>query len=60
MSTINVVSVIGSAVPAKLREQGLLVCWYLVRNGEPLSGPMPSRLMAQTMADQLESAVLTA
>lgn len=34
MATIQIMSVIGSAVPSTLRKQGLLACWYLVRNGE--------------------------
>lgn len=60
MPTIQIVSVVGSAVPATLRAQGLLACWYLVRNGEPVSGPVTSRHMAQAMADRLEADVLTA
>jgi hypothetical protein len=35
-------SVIGSAVPAPLRKSGLLACWYLVRDGEAISGPLTS------------------
>ncbi|AIZ32553.1 hypothetical protein ACE1YR_10245 [Pseudomonas sp. K1(2024)] len=60
MPTIQIVSVVGSAVPATLRAQGLLACWYLVRNGEPVGGPVTSRHMAQAMADRLEADVLTA
>ena len=37
MATIQIMSVVGSAVPASLREQGLLACWYLVRNGEAMN-----------------------
>ncbi|MFC6339958.1 hypothetical protein [Pseudomonas karstica] len=47
MPTVQIMSVIGSAVPAPLREQGLLACWYLVRNGEPISGPLTSLPDAQ-------------
>ncbi|MGY2374071.1 hypothetical protein ACW9IB_06165 [Pseudomonas sp. SDO524_S393] len=42
MPTIQIMSVIGSAVPAPLRELGLLACWYLVRDGEAISGPLTS------------------
>lgn len=53
MTGINIMSVIGSAVPAQLREQGLLACWYLVRNGEPVSGPLPSLSAAEALAATL-------
>ena len=53
MATIQIMSVVGSAVPASLREQGLLACWYLVRNGEAVSGPMPTRASAQALVEQL-------
>ncbi|MGY2256528.1 hypothetical protein [Pseudomonas reactans] len=42
MPTIQIMSVIGSAVPAPLRKLGLLACWYLVRDGEAISGPFKS------------------
>ena len=42
MPTVQIMSVIGSAVPAPLRELGLLACWYLVRDGEAISGPLTS------------------
>ncbi|WP_194788822.1 hypothetical protein [Pseudomonas sp. UFMG81] len=53
MAPIQIMSVVGSAVPASLREQGLLACWYLMRNGEAISGPLATRSSAQAMADQL-------
>ena len=34
MSQVQIMSVIGSAVPAPLRALGLLACWYLVQDGE--------------------------
>jgi hypothetical protein len=43
-----------------LREQGLLACWYLMRNGEPVSGPLASKACAVAMADQLQSGSLMA
>ncbi|WP_339499359.1 hypothetical protein [Pseudomonas canadensis] len=46
MPTIQIMSVIGSAVPAPLRKLGLLACWYLVRDGEAISGPFKSSLEA--------------
>jgi hypothetical protein len=40
-------SVIGSAVPAALRASGVLACWYLVREGEPITGPLTSLKAAE-------------
>lgn len=60
MATIQIMSVVGSAVPASLREQGLLACWYLVRNGEAVSGPMPSLASAQALIEQLQPGTLVA
>ncbi|MCP3749044.1 hypothetical protein [Pseudomonas sp. SBB6] len=60
MAPINIMSVIGSAVPASLRELGLLACWYLVRNGEQISGPLPSLPATQALADRLEGPGLQA
>jgi len=42
MPTLKIMSVIGSAVPEKLRDLGLLACWYVVKDGEPVAGPLPS------------------
>lgn len=53
MAPIQIMSVIGSAVPNSLREQGLLACWYLMRNGEAISGPLPTRRSAETLAQTL-------
>ncbi|MGH8383506.1 hypothetical protein [Pseudomonas sp.] len=58
MAPISIMSVIGSAVPASLRELGLLACWYLVRDGEPVSGPLTSLTAAQVLASHLESSGL--
>ena len=55
MATIQIMSVIGSAVPASLREQGLLACWYLTRNGETVSGPLTSWATAQALAERLQA-----
>ena len=54
MATIQIMSVIGSAVPSTLREKGLLACWYLMRNGEAVSGPLSTRASAQALAEQLQ------
>lgn len=43
MNNVQIMSVVGSAVPAPLRERGLLACWYLIQDGEPVSGPFASR-----------------
>jgi len=48
-------SVIGSAVPAPLRELGLLACWYLVRDGEAISGPLTSLSAAEQQLRQASS-----
>lgn len=53
MAAITIMSVIGSAVPAQLREQGLLACWYLVCNGEAVSGPLASLSAAQALVATL-------
>ncbi len=42
MTKVNIMSVVGSAVPATLRAKGLLACWYLIQDGEPVSGPLAS------------------
>lgn len=47
MSTDRIMCVIGSAVPEHLRDLGLLACWYVVRDGEPVSPPLLSRAAAQ-------------
>ncbi|CAK15975.1 hypothetical protein P5705_10640 [Pseudomonas entomophila] len=53
MAPIQIMSVVGSAVPNNLRQQGLLACWYLMRNGEAISGPLTTRSSAQALADRL-------
>ena len=55
MATIQIMSVVGSAVPVSLREQGLLACWYLMYNGEPVSGPLSSLPAAQALSQQIET-----
>ena len=50
MATINILSVVGSAVPPALRDVGLLVCWYLVRDGEKIGGPITSLPDAEARA----------
>lgn len=52
MPTVHIMSVIGSAVPAPLRELGLLACWYLVRDGEAISGPLTSLSAAEIQLQQ--------
>ncbi|WDY56183.1 hypothetical protein [Pseudomonas sp. PSKL.D1] len=60
MATIQIMSVVGSAVPTTLREKGLLACWYLVLNGEAVSGPMASRASAQALAERMQADCLVA
>jgi len=50
---VELISVVGSAVPAPLRELGLLACWYLVRDGEPISGPLTSLPAAQALSQMM-------
>lgn len=60
MSQVQIMSVIGSAVPAPLRELGLLACWYLVQNGEAISGPLTSLNAAKILSERLGTARLSA
>jgi len=53
MNNVQIMSVIGSAVPAQLRARGLLACWYLMQNGEPVSGPLSSLPAAQALSEKL-------
>jgi hypothetical protein len=47
MNAVNIMSVVGSAVPANLRQTGILACWYVVRDGQPIAGPLTSLLQAE-------------
>ena len=58
MTKVQIMSVVGSAVPANLRERGLLACWYLMQNGEPVSGPVASLPAAQALSEKLDGAQL--
>lgn len=58
MNTLKIMSVVGSAVPQTLRAQGLLACWYLVHNGEPVRGPFASLTAAQALSDRFDGAQL--
>jgi hypothetical protein len=60
MSQVQIMSVIGSAVPAPLRELGLLACWYLVQDGEPISGPLTSLPAAQALSQKVRLGQLSA
>lgn len=42
MAHINIMSLIGSAVPASLRGSGVLACWYVMVDGVARSGPFVS------------------
>lgn len=54
MNKVQIMSVIGSAVPAQLRARGLLACWYLMHNGEPVCGPFLSLPDAQASSEKLD------
>jgi hypothetical protein len=58
MNRLKIMSVVGSAVPQALRAQGLLACWYLVHEGEPVSGPLTSLDAAQALSERLDGASL--
>lgn len=60
MATTQIMSVVGSAVPSALREAGLLACWYLVRNGERVAGPLTSLSAAQHLMRRCEADTLSA
>lgn len=55
MNTVAIMSVVGSAVPQNLRHQGLLACWYIVRDGQPISGPLTTLGQAQAVQETLNS-----
>jgi hypothetical protein len=50
MPKVQIMSVVGSAVPAPLRERGLLACWYLVQDGVTVSGPLIAALFMSCWA----------
>ncbi|WP_248800411.1 hypothetical protein [Pseudomonas sp. MWU13-2105] len=60
MAKVQIMSVIGSAVPASLRELGLLACWYLVRDGVPISGPFTSLPAAKASSQSMNLHALNA
>ena len=58
MNKLHIMSVVGSAVPASLRESGALACWYLMHDGEPVSGPLLSLPAAQALSLKLAACKL--
>lgn len=54
MYSYRIMSVVGSAVPERLRDLGLLVCWYVVFEAEVISPPLMSRAAAQQHLDRLQ------
>lgn len=60
MAQVQIMSVIGSAVPASLRASGLLACWYLMRDGEAISGPLTSLPAAQALSQKIVGASFNA
>jgi hypothetical protein len=60
MAQVQIMSVVGSAVPASLRASGLLACWYLMRDGEAISGPLTSLPAAQALSQKIVSASFNA
>ena len=43
MQRIDVVSLVGNAVPAVLQDNGQTACWLLLVDGQPKAGPFTSR-----------------
>ena len=60
MSKVQIMSVIGSAVPASLRDMGLLACWYLVQDGVRVSGPLTSLPAARDLSQRMGYMLLSA
>ncbi|MDR9750190.1 hypothetical protein RG836_01910 [Pseudomonas sp. SZMC_28357] len=60
MSKVQIMSVVGSAVPASLRASGLLACWYLVQDGVRVSGPLTSLPAARDLSQRMGNMLLTA
>ncbi|MBD1553570.1 hypothetical protein [Pseudomonas typographi] len=58
MKGLSIMSVIGSAVPARIRDLGLLACWYVVRDGEIVSKPLLCREDARALCEHLEGVLL--
>ncbi|BCD87994.1 hypothetical protein PSm6_44010 [Pseudomonas solani] len=46
MPHIDIMSLVGSAVPEALRAQGHLACWFVVIDGQRKSGPYTTQDMA--------------
>jgi len=57
MNSLKIMSVVGSAVPKRLRESGLLACWYVVKDGQPVSGPLTSLPQARSAYETLNLAL---
>ncbi|MDG1579802.1 hypothetical protein [Pseudomonas sp. GOM6] len=47
MPRIDIMSMIGSAVPEALRSSGHLVCWYVLVDGVACSGPFVAPDLAE-------------
>ncbi|QEY63666.1 hypothetical protein FXN65_16945 [Metapseudomonas lalkuanensis] len=43
MSHVDVMSLVGTAVPEPLRAEGHMACWFVVVDGVMRSGPFTSR-----------------
>ncbi|MBD2836452.1 hypothetical protein ID144_05305 [Pseudomonas sp. JM0905a] len=43
MSHVDVMSLVGTAVPESLRTEGHMACWFVVVDGVKRSGPFTSR-----------------
>lgn len=54
MNQLHIMSVVGSAVPRSFRARGLLACWYLMLDGEPVSGPLDSLDAARELSAELQ------
>ncbi|WP_263262044.1 hypothetical protein [Pseudomonas sp. RIT-PI-S] len=53
----RIMNVIGSAVPERLRDLGLLACWYVVLDGHVISPPLMSRKDAEQYRSDLRKGI---
>ncbi|MBD9426728.1 hypothetical protein IB232_15435 [Pseudomonas sp. PDM15] len=54
MPRIDIMSMIGSAVPAPLRSSGHLACWYVMVDGQQHLGPYVSPDLARDSKRHVE------
>lgn len=58
MPRIDIMSMIGSAVPEALRSSGHLACWYVLVDGVPRLGPYVAADLARDAKSYVERQLL--